>query len=71
MDTVEDKVSGLLCPFGNTDAMAAAVRTLLSDDATRQSIVDGALERVQTHFDRRQMGARLGDLYRELSDTRA
>ncbi len=71
MDTIEDGVSGLLFPFGDTVAMAEGVRTLLSDGATRQSLVNGALERVQSHFDRRQMGARLEGLYLEIALQRA
>jgi glycosyltransferase involved in cell wall biosynthesis len=71
MDTIEDGVSGLLFPFGATSAMAAGVRTLLSDDATRQSLVDGALERVHSHFDRRHMGARIEQLYAEVALQRA
>jgi glycosyltransferase involved in cell wall biosynthesis len=69
MDTIEDGVSGLLFPFGDTAAIAEGVRTLLSDTPTRQSLVDGAQERVHSHFDRRQMGARLEMLYQELAGT--
>jgi glycosyltransferase involved in cell wall biosynthesis len=67
MDTIEDGVSGLKFAFGDTDAMADGVRHLLSDTGLRQTLIDGARERVQSHFDRRQMGARLEELYRELS----
>jgi glycosyltransferase involved in cell wall biosynthesis len=67
MDTVEDKVSGLLYPFGDTDAIAEGVRSLLIDGPLRQTLVDGALERVHSHFDRHQMGARLEALYQELA----
>jgi glycosyltransferase involved in cell wall biosynthesis len=69
MDTIEDGVSGLLFPFGDTDGMAEGVRRLLTDSAARQTLVEGALERVQGHFDRRQMGTRLEKLYRELGQS--
>jgi glycosyltransferase involved in cell wall biosynthesis len=64
-DTVEDGVSGLLFPFGETSAMADGVLSLLSDDPRRQTLAQGGQERVRSHFDRRQMGTRLQHLYAE------
>jgi glycosyltransferase involved in cell wall biosynthesis len=70
MDTVEDGVSGLLFPFGDTSAMGEAVASLLSDQAARQALTQGAQERLESHFDRRTMGARLEELYREIAVNR-
>jgi glycosyltransferase involved in cell wall biosynthesis len=67
MDTVEDGVSGRLLPFGDTGAMAEAVVALLGDAEARAALVEGARQRVQSHFDRRTMGARLDALYREIA----
>ena len=69
-DTVEDGVSGRLFPFGDTTAIGGAVRELLDHEHVRLPLVKGAYERVEGHFDRRQMGARLEQLYRELAESR-
>jgi glycosyltransferase involved in cell wall biosynthesis len=66
-DTVEDGVSGRLLPFGDTAAMAEAVVGLLADPDTCAALVEGAQARVGSHFDRRQMGARLEALYHEIA----
>jgi glycosyltransferase involved in cell wall biosynthesis len=66
-NTIEHNASGLLFPFGDIDAMARGVLTLLSDDDVRQTIVAGGTERVRSHFDRRDMGNRLARLYGEFS----
>jgi glycosyltransferase involved in cell wall biosynthesis len=66
-DTIEDGVSGRLLPFGDTDNMAEAVLALMADPDARATLVEGAQARVVSHFDRRQMGARLEALYREIA----
>jgi glycosyltransferase involved in cell wall biosynthesis len=66
-DTVEDGVSGRLLPFGDTAAMAEAVLGLLADPDARAALVEGGQARVGSHFDRRQMGARLEALYHEIA----
>ncbi len=66
-DTIEHNASGLLFPFGDIESMAGGVLTLLSGGARRDSMVDAAHERVRRHFDRRDMGTRLGHLYEEFS----
>ena len=65
-DVVEHGVSGLLVPFGDTDAMAAGVVRLLQDAGLRAAMVTAAIERLRTHFDVRHMGRALGQLYRDL-----
>jgi glycosyltransferase involved in cell wall biosynthesis len=66
-DTVEDGVSGLLFPFGDTTAMAGGVLSLLSDDRRRHTLARGGQDRVRSHFDRCQMGAQLQRLYAEFA----
>jgi glycosyltransferase involved in cell wall biosynthesis len=66
-DTVEHNSSGLLYDFGDTSAMADGVLRLLSDDPFRTSVIGAAAVRLREKFDRKDMGARLGELYRELS----
>ncbi len=71
MDTVEDGVSGLLFPFGETTAMGAAVARLLGDEQESARLAQGALNRVESHFDRRRMGARIEQLYLQIALERA
>ncbi|HEY1832661.1 MAG TPA: glycosyltransferase [Acidimicrobiales bacterium] len=66
-DTVVDGVSGRLFPFGDTKGMATATLELLADQAARATLVDGAQARLASHFDRRQMGAKLERLYLEIA----
>jgi glycosyltransferase involved in cell wall biosynthesis len=66
-NTIEHNASGMLLPFGDIDAMADAVLTLLSDESVRASLVAGASQRVRDHFDRDTMGSSLEILYEEFS----
>jgi glycosyltransferase involved in cell wall biosynthesis len=70
-DTVVDKESGLLYPFGDTSAMAEGVLDLLAHPEVRQALVQAAHERVRRHFDRRDMSARLVGLYNDIALQRA
>lgn len=49
-EVIEDGRSGLLFTPGDIDEGAAAVRRLLGDDALRERLAAGALERVATDF---------------------
>jgi glycosyltransferase involved in cell wall biosynthesis len=69
-DAVEPGVSGVLCPFGATAAMADAVIGLLQDPARRAAMVVAGTERLRRHFDVRLMGAALVELYEEVSQRR-
>lgn len=62
-DCIEDGVSGLLRPAGDTPALAAAVLRLLDDDRLRRRIGEAGRGRVADRFDVRRMGAALDELY--------
>ena len=66
-DTIESGRSGMLVPAGDPDALAAAVVTLLSDDALRQGIADAGRRRVEERFDVADMAAALSALYDRLA----
>jgi N-acetyl-alpha-D-glucosaminyl L-malate synthase BshA len=51
-EVVEDGVSGLLRTPGDVDSMAGAIKTLLSDDATRNRMGASARERAEGKFRR-------------------
>jgi len=65
-DVVEAGVSGMLVPVGDPAAMAAATVELLRDDALREAMGRAGSQRVRAHFDVRQMGQRLAELYAEV-----
>ena len=49
-EVIEHERSGLLCPPGDVDAAAAAVRRLLGDAALRERLARAALERAATEY---------------------
>jgi N-acetyl-alpha-D-glucosaminyl L-malate synthase BshA len=49
-EVVEHGVSGLLHPPGDVEAFAEAIRTLLTDEATRTRMAEAARERAMTSF---------------------
>jgi glycosyltransferase involved in cell wall biosynthesis len=49
-EVIEDGRSGLLCPPGDVDAAAAAVRRLLGDAALRERLALGALRRAAERY---------------------
>jgi glycosyltransferase involved in cell wall biosynthesis len=64
-DVVEAGVSGVVAPFGDVAALAAAVTGLITDPEHRRSVGQAGRRRVEEQFDARLMGARLEELYRE------
>ena len=66
-DTVDHGVSGWLVPFGDTASMAARVLDALGDPSLRDRVVAAAADRLRTDFDVRVMGARLAELYRQVT----
>lgn len=62
-DCVEAGLSGLLCPAGDHQGLAAAVVGLLGDPARRSAMGEAGRQRVAEHFDVRRMGAGLARLY--------
>ena len=49
-EVVEHERSGLLCPPGDVESAAAAVRRLLGDPALRERLAEGALQRAADHY---------------------
>jgi glycosyltransferase involved in cell wall biosynthesis len=49
-EVIEDERSGLLCPPGDVDAAAAAVRRLLADAPLRERLAEGALRRASKEY---------------------
>lgn len=58
--------AGILFPAGDSSALEAALRGLLADGTKRQSMAARARQRVETHYDARQMARRTESLYKEL-----
>jgi glycosyltransferase involved in cell wall biosynthesis len=62
-DIVEDGVSGLLVPPADADALAAALRRLLSDPALARRLGEGGRRRLHERFSWRAIVQRWLDLY--------
>ncbi len=62
-DIVEDGVSGLLVPPADADALAAAVRRVLSDPALARRLGEGGRRRLHDRFSWRAIAQRWLDLY--------
>jgi glycosyltransferase involved in cell wall biosynthesis len=67
VDVIEDDRTGLLVSPGQADALAAALRALLSDEARRLALGAAARERTLSHFDVRDSVDRYRALFRELT----
>ena len=65
-DAVDDGVTGLLVPYADPDALAAAVRGILERPELAHRLRETALERVRRVYSREQLAARVEALYREL-----
>lgn len=63
---VEEGADGLLCPPGDAAAFAAAITSLLADDARRAAFGDVAQARIRERFDVGDRVRRMVDLYRDL-----
>ncbi|WP_246984023.1 glycosyltransferase [Halorientalis marina] len=61
----QDRETGLTVPPRDVSAMADAITTLLDDDERRQRYAKRARERVEQHFTRDQMLAKVEEIYRE------
>lgn len=62
----EHDVTGLNVPAGDSAALAAALRSLLLDDDTRQRLGQGARQRYERDFQAARMTEQTLDLYRRL-----
>ena len=65
-EVIEDGVSGLLTPFGDTDATARAVEGLLNDPSSRAVMGEAARQRAQAHFSADVIVPRYEALYRRV-----
>jgi len=70
-DAVEDGVTGLLVPYADPAALAAAVRAILESPELARRLRATAAERVRQVSSREQCAARVEGLYRELLHARA
>jgi glycosyltransferase involved in cell wall biosynthesis len=66
-DVVEHRVSGLLVPAADPDALAAAVVELLLDPELGASLASAARTRVREAFDVAEQGRALSALYQQLA----
>ena len=64
---VEPGVNGLLIPVKDPAALAAAIRKLGEDAATRAAMGKAGRQRAQGHFDERQVVAKVMAAYREVA----
>jgi glycosyltransferase involved in cell wall biosynthesis len=67
LDFIADGRNGTLCPPHNPTALAAAIRTLLTDEAFRLRVSARARESVVDQYDEQRVFARFGDLLRHVA----
>jgi glycosyltransferase involved in cell wall biosynthesis len=65
-DLIVDGTSGVLIPHSDVDALADALRRVLTDHETRARLGTGALERARQNFDVDVVWKRFDLLYREV-----
>jgi glycosyltransferase involved in cell wall biosynthesis len=71
-ELIDDGVDGLLVPPGDSGALAAALRRLLSDRELRETLAGRAGERAERDFAPQGMARRVESIYEELlADGRA
>lgn len=70
-EVVDDGETGLLVPFGETDAFAGAVVALLQDEPRRRAMGASARRVAEERFDAAFWAARLAEVYARVRDRRA
>lgn len=63
---VDDERNGLLVPFGDVDALAAAMRRLLTDESFRRELGRRGKEKVQRQYRWDRVAQRVLDVYHEV-----
>ena len=63
LDIIRSGIDGILVPAKNPEALARAIRSL-EDASLRQTIIRSARERVETHFDIRNVIPKVENFYR-------
>lgn len=69
-EVVEDRVTGLLVPPGDSAALAGAISKLISEKALMEEMGDLGWRRIQHHFTMEQMAEKNEDYYYELLQDR-
>lgn len=64
-EIVEDKITGLLTPPGDVDALAAALRQLLSDSALRHRMGEAGRARAEREYSVSRMAERFTEVWME------
>jgi glycosyltransferase involved in cell wall biosynthesis len=62
-----NKVTGITVPPAHADALAAAIQTLLDDDALRHQLGEAARERATEEFSLQRMAARTRQIYTSIA----
>ena len=70
-EIVRDKENGILVPYGDEDAFAAAVRRLLADAQLRQRLVEEGRRTVRDEFSIEHYATRIERIYETLVDVEA
>jgi L-malate glycosyltransferase len=65
-EVVQDNITGLLIPFGDTEKMSRAVENLIQDAPLRKKIGDAAQARAHAEFSARVIVPRYESLYRRV-----
>lgn len=65
-EVVEDRVTGLLVPPGDSWALARAISTLVSEKGLMREMGDKGCQRIQRHFTMQQMAEKNEDYYYQL-----
>ena len=65
LDIIRSGIDGILVPPKNPDALAGAIRSL-KDASLRQNMIRSARERVESHFDIRNVIPKVEQFYRQV-----
>ena len=69
-EVVQDGVTGILAPFGDSAALASFVAKLIDDDALRGSLAAAAVARARAQFSAENIVPRYEALYRRVTAAR-